>query len=179
MGTKKIEAKKEVRKNGFTLIEILVVIGLIVLLAAIVIVAINPARQFAQGRNTQRISNVSTILNAIGQNIADNKGIFTCTGVSVPSSLAAVPTSFVTADIPTAAKEIGSDTGLVDLESCLVPNYISIMPVDPTDGDLGATRYFVVQDNSTNGAGRITVYALNVESALGEVATQKLISVTR
>jgi len=64
----KIESKKQVREQeGFTLIEILVVIGMIALLAAIVIVAINPARQFAQGRNTQRTSNVNTILNAIGQ----------------------------------------------------------------------------------------------------------------
>src|ERR1700722_12408331 len=61
---------------GFTLIEILVVIGMIAILATIVIIAINPARQFAQGRNSQRVSNVNTILNAIGQRIADNKGVF-------------------------------------------------------------------------------------------------------
>jgi type IV pilus assembly protein PilA len=73
------------KNKGFTLIEILVVIGIIAILATIVIIAINPARQFAQSRNTQRTANITAILNAIGQNIADNKGIFTC-GESIPDT---------------------------------------------------------------------------------------------
>ncbi|HVU79832.1 MAG TPA: prepilin-type N-terminal cleavage/methylation domain-containing protein, partial [Candidatus Paceibacterota bacterium] len=64
------------KAGGFTLIEVLIVIGIIAILAAIVIVAINPAKQFAQARNTQRESNIGAILNAIGQRAADNKGIF-------------------------------------------------------------------------------------------------------
>ncbi len=53
------------KQSGFTLIEILVVIGIIAILAAVVIIAINPARQFAQARDTQRQSNTNTILNAV------------------------------------------------------------------------------------------------------------------
>ena len=71
---------QKVTNKGFTLIEILVVIGIIAILATIVIIAINPARQFAQARNTDRTSSVNAILNAIGQRIADNKGIFASTG---------------------------------------------------------------------------------------------------
>ena len=134
--------------RGFTLIEILVVIGIIAILAAVVIIAINPARQFAQARNTQRESNINTILNAIGQNLADNKGIFTCG----------------TGTISGTATNIGTNAGLVDL-SCLVPTYIpSSIPFDPNGGTAADTKYRVVVDS----LGRYTLCALNSsEAALG------------
>lgn len=153
--------------KGFTLIEILVVIGIIAVLATIVVVAINPARQFAQARNTQRISNVETILNAIGQNLADNKGVFTCT----TPTMGTIPVS------PTAALDIGtpSSTTIIDL-SCLVPTYIpSAIPVDPTDGTPADTKY-TVQVNST---GRYTICApLGKEDALPDT-TDSTICLTR
>jgi len=139
------------RQAGFTLIEILVVIGIIALLAAVVIIAINPARQFAQARNAQRESNINTILNAIGQNIVDNKGTFTCAGVgTAPGAVAAA---------------IG--TGAVNL-TCLVPTYIpSSIPTDPVGGSAADTKYTVAMDT----LGRFTVCAPNsVEAALGSPA---------
>ena len=60
-------------KKGFTLIEIIAAVALLLILSAIVIIAINPARNFAESRNTQRSSNVNAILNAIGHYAVDNK----------------------------------------------------------------------------------------------------------
>ena len=61
--------------SGFTLIELLVVIGILGILLAIVLIAINPAAQFAQANNTARTNDVNTILNAVHQYAADHKGV--------------------------------------------------------------------------------------------------------
>lgn len=114
------------RNKGFTLIEVLIVIGIIAVLAAIVLVALNPSRQFAQARNSQRTSNVTTILNAIGQRIADNKGVFE--GSFEYNGVEYECTVIEVGDVLTIAST-GTDT--IDL-SCLTPTYIpSQLPVDP------------------------------------------------
>ncbi len=102
------------KQKGFTLIEILVVMGIIAVLAAIVLIAINPARQFAQARQTQRTSNVNAILNAIGQFVADNKGDF-------PRDVNA-----------------GMDQVTDDLCDDLVPTYLPALPTDPASALEGA-----------------------------------------
>lgn len=150
-------------KKGFTLIELLVVIGVLTVLLAIVLVAINPTRQFEQANDTQRRSDVNAVLNAIHQYGVDNKG-------SLPAS------------IGTTAKVIGSDTagGQADLCADLVPKYLADLPLDPTAGTkaptdsvcTGATSYgtgYSVVSSATDN--RVTV------SATGQVTAA--ITVTR
>ena len=109
-------------KNGFTLIEVLVVIGIIAVLAAVVLVAVNPARQFKLARDTQRTSNVNTLLNAIHQNMSEHKGSFVCGG-----STRGIPT------IPTVVKYgTGFPSYEGDIASCLVPDYVAALPFDPS-----------------------------------------------
>ena len=173
-------ASTDERQGGFTLIEILVVIGIIAILALIVLVAINPARQFALSRNTQRSSNVNAMLNAIGQRMVDNKGVFdgqftinsvvyTCP--DIVTLLTGTPNTPY--DITTVANGTNDALGLsknVDL-SCLTPTYIPTFPFDPSKGQWTTnlnydTAYTVSMDVNQ----RITICAPTLETSVGNAA---------
>jgi prepilin-type N-terminal cleavage/methylation domain-containing protein len=125
-------------KKGFTLVEILIVIGIIALLAAGVIIALNPGRFFAKARDTQRLAHLNDILKAILQNVFDNKGTFNCAAGPLPTT---TPRTMSSADY--------------NIAPCLVPTYMPRMPVDPKDGSWVDvtnydTKYQILQDPTTN-----------------------------
>jgi len=66
--------KQKHTQTGFTLIEVLLVIAIMSILASVVIIAINPARQLADARDAERLSDVYAIMNALHQYAADNDG---------------------------------------------------------------------------------------------------------
>lgn len=122
LSSKKGSRSLKKSQTGFTLIELLVVIGILAVLLAITLIAINPARQFSQANNTKRSSDVSAILNAVGQYAVEHHGDLTAVNIPVGTA---------------SAKIIGSNTGAGELDFCpnIVPTFIAAMPVDPTDGN--------------------------------------------
>lgn len=147
---------RNVSKKGFTLVELLVVMGILAVLLTIVLLAINPARQFSQANNTKRRSDVAATLNAINQYASDNRG-------TLP------------AGITTTVQTIGSGTGQANICSSLVTRYLAALPTDPVRNTPAGisncsstydTDYTVVQSATDN---RVTVAAPSAE--LGESIT--------
>ncbi len=147
----KFNRTKNKKNSGFTLIELLVVIGILAVLLAIVLIAINPARQFGQANDTKRRSDITQILNAVGQYAASNSG-------TIP------------AEITTTATQINS-TNFPNMCGQLVPNYLPALPADPNLNNQAGistcsgswdTGYTIVKDANN----RITVSATGYSGAL-------------
>lgn len=142
--------------KGFTLIEILIVMGVLLTLFSIITIVIDPAKQFGKANNTKRRSDIAVILNAVGAYTADNKG--------------ALP-----AGIATTAATITDSVGGANICALIVPKFIPALPPDPslkipdiTTCTSYNTGYTILKDANN----RVTVAAPSQEN--GEI-----ISITR
>jgi prepilin-type N-terminal cleavage/methylation domain-containing protein len=127
------------KSKGFTLLEILLVVGIISILAGIVIVAINPSKQLAAARNTERRSDLRQISNAIQQFYIDH-GYYPASSTDYATTLVDI------CDTGSTSSPSGIDcTDLVDLSE-LVPTYITAIPTDPqvSNIDTGGTGYWLL-----------------------------------
>ena len=146
------------KKQGFTLLEILLAVAALVILASIVILAINPGKQLADTRNAQRSADVNTILNAVYQYAVDNDGELPATD-------------------EWAGGEICSASGCGGIEDldALIPTYLVDIPVDPKATTTDGTGYTI----ATTTGNRITVTAPLTEDAINGGVSATSTSVTR
>jgi prepilin-type N-terminal cleavage/methylation domain-containing protein len=145
-------SKKTSRQEGFTLIEILVVVALIAILAAVTIVAMNPAKNFADTRNATRSADVNAILNAVTQFAAEEGN--TLADLGTVSSDCDAPTCIGSNAAAPACLDLGDDTGP------LVDEYIVEMPIDPSSGTAAITGYTICQ----TAGGRVQIDAPGAEN---------------
>ena len=146
------------KNKGFTLIELLVVIGILAILAGVVIVAVNPGRQFALTRNTKRQAAITQILSAIQQNKVEHSGNFTCVNGALPA-------------VATRMTDLTTNPAGYNIAECIVPTYIVTLPFDPKTGNYTSTTtydtaYEVFQDAAS---GQVTVTAPDTEIPPGTV----------
>lgn len=142
--------------EGFSLIEILVVVALIIILATITIVAINPAKNFRDTRNAQRSADVSQILNAITQYTSEEGN-----SVTVWSAMACDDTDW------RVGSPIGTAAGNINLATQLVDEFMVAIPEDPGAGTPENTGYVMC----VTPGGRVQISAPAAED--GKVITVK------
>lgn len=148
--------------KGFTLIELLLTISIIGMLATLLVASVNPGRQFAKARDTQRTTDLYAILSAIYQYSSEHSGAWPDTDGDP-----------LVSNFPTTATCIGTDGGCFNLAGAgdagetIVPVYMADLPKDPKTGVLpGNTGYTIYVDGNNR------LHA----AAVGEIQTEIIIT---
>jgi prepilin-type N-terminal cleavage/methylation domain-containing protein len=131
-------------KKGFTLIELLIVIGILAILATTVVLVLNPAQLTAQARDTQRISDLSTVKSAIGIYLSTASEPALTAG---PYSTADTTCGFTTCTVTTSTVVTGSGWVAVDLTGTSGGSPIAALPVDPVNS---ATYQYAYRGDETD-----------------------------
>jgi prepilin-type N-terminal cleavage/methylation domain-containing protein len=152
---KKVFRKQVDKAKGFTLIEVILMLAIISVLAGIVVVAINPGKQLAQGRNAERTSELHSLHNAMVQFYTDHRYWPASTTLS----------SGLTDICATGYEQVGGETDCEDYLDLreLVPDYLQSIPSDPN-----ATN--------TNSHYRVAVNGDNNLSMTSELSTEYSLS---
>ncbi len=108
----------KIKNKGFTFLEVLIAISIVVLLTAGIIFIIDPGEQFARNRDKQREIHLNAILHAIKQKLSHNKEEWVCGAGAIQES-------------PTL---IGTEINQYNLYPCIYPDFLSNPVFDPKDG---------------------------------------------
>ena len=153
-------------KKGFTLIELLVVIAIIAILAIVVVLTLNPGELLKQSRDSNRLSDLSTLKSALSYYLQDNTTpnlasstfgyagcyLSTVTGTGTSTAKCGV---FVGGGITTNVSTTNALYRKVDSTGWLPVNFSSLsygsalgsLPVDPTNN---SSFYYTYAASSTN-----------------------------
>lgn len=128
------------RSEGFTLVELLVVIAIIAILAAVVVLIINPLEFTRRGRDAARLSDLANLQNAI------NVAVQESTGSGAVAVLCAVSGTYPCNGSSNTGTRSSNGSGWVRIDlssqrSVSVPT----LPVDPVN--TAANHYTYCADN--------------------------------
>jgi len=143
-------------KKGFTLLELLIVIGILAILSTTMILVINPAEILKKARDSQRISDLNTLKSAIAYYITStsspNIGLSTKT---YSSNVTDVNCGRTTASATTTLTVDGNGWIPINFNSLTGGSPIASLPQDPNPSTSATatstpSRYYVYLPNDSD-----------------------------
>ena len=131
--------------KGFTLMELILVMAILGILFTTLVVGLNPARQLAKARDTQRETDLFELLSVVYQYSSEHSG-------ELPDTDGDPATS----NFPTSSTCIGTGVGCFNLGAAgetgetVVPEYLAKMPKDPKTGTGADTGYTIYVDENNH-----------------------------
>jgi len=168
--TSKHKARK--KYDGFTLVELLIVIGIIGVLGTVAVVVIKPAELLKQARDSTRFSDIDTINKALAIAQVDSLPLGTANTiyVSIPDTLSnceslGLPTppsgwSYACVTAANLRNTNGAGWIPVNFTAASIGSPISVLPVDPANSTSSNLYYAYTTSN-----GSYTIEAQAFESA--------------
>lgn len=150
-------------QKGFTLIELLIVIGILAILSTAMVLVINPAELLRRSRDTQRLSDLSTLKTAIGYYLVNVSTPYiggtstndTCVG-TMWATVSGVSADTFTAsyDADSVSKINGTGWVPIDFTHLTGGSPIGSLPLDPSNTSATSTpslyyTYVCNKDNLT------------------------------
>ncbi len=120
-------------KRGFTLLELLIVIGILAILTAAVVIVLNPAQLLAQARDSQRLSDLASVQSAINLFLATATSTDLGTGPYATANATCGFNSTTVCTVSTSTAVNGTGWVRVNLERASGGSPLAVLPLDPTN----------------------------------------------
>ena len=158
------------KKTGFSITELLIVVVIVIILAIFIVLAINPGKMMTKSRDFERNENLSAITTAIDLFLADNKNFKGLKGPYLSTSGASdMQKNDGTGWIPIKFNSISSGTPLsvLPLDPLNNETYHYILGVDPENKTYEINCFFELSENikkvSTDGGNNGDVYEVGTD----------------